>query len=200
MRKKLILASLMLVVATVPFLMAIDVPTEGTELSTPYGRWLTVGSFVSAGAEPVDLIKSERTYKIILALIDTAADGEEKIILKTLKYGSTLKRFRLEGLTEDDVVVLQVYAGSLGDALDCVFVKRGTLTFTIGGQVSTTPDYEMADTLVITNDGASTTGWTVANPADDTCAEAVLDLQGAEILCIDPTTIPSDCTLLMKDY
>ena len=181
-------------------LRAIEEPSTGTELTTPQNYWKTVGTFLSASGDPVDLIKSERTYLIVTGLIETAADDEDKIVIKQLDYGVNALRFRLTGLTEGDVIVLQLYGGALSSRLNCELVKRGTLTFTIGGQVSIDAGIELADTCVVTNTGANTSDVFVVSPADDTCAEVLIDWQGDDVVCIIPTSIPCNSQLFMKDY
>lgn len=200
MKKLVVVIVLLAAIAIVPILKAIEKPTTGTEITTPQHYWKTVGSFLSANGDPVDLIKSERTYVIVTALINTAADNEDKIILKQLKYGVNALRFRLIGLTENDVIVLQLYGGSLGGRLNCELVKRGTLTFTIGGQGSITPNYELADTCIVTNIDANTSDVIVASPGNDTCAEVLIDWQGDNIVCVVPTSLPCNVKLFMKDF
>lgn len=201
MFKKLVIVIVLLAaIAIVPLLKAIEKPSTGTELSTPQHYWRSVGPFLSAEDDPVDLIKSERTYLIVQALIVAASDNEDKIILKQLDYGVNALRFRLIGFTEDDVIVLQLYGGVLGGRPNCELVKRGTLTFTIGGQGSITTDYELADTCIVTNTDANTSDVFVASPADDTCAEVLIDWQGGDIVCIVPTSVPCNSQLFMKDF
>lgn len=200
MRKNLTVL-LVMAVMSLPFLMAvIGKPTKGTELSTPYGRWKTIANLLSAGTKPTDLADDERTYLTVIAAIDADVDGDGKIILGKVPYGVDALRFRLSGITENAVIVIQIYTGSRDDYPDCELVKRATLTFTIGTQVSIRATFEMADTVVVSNTDASTKIWVVASPGNDTCCEVFIDMQGDDTYCIVGTTVECDAKLFMKDF
>ena len=191
-----------LIIVATPFLMAaaLTKPTEGTESATPYGRWKTTANLPSAGTEPTDLAVGERTYLTIQAAITADVSGDGKIILGTIPYGIDALRFRLSGITNENSIVVQVYTGARDGYPDCEMVKRGTLTFTIGTQGSITATYEMADTVSVTNTGATTKAWVVASPADNTCCEVFIDMQGDDTYAIVGTTVACDAKLFMKDF
>ena len=199
-KRRLVLVVLMIIIASVPFLMAIEKPDTGSEPTTPYGRWKTVANLPAAGTEPAALADDERTYKLVVAKILADVSGDGKIQVTELDYGVNALRFRLVGLTDGDVVVVYVYSGAKDDYPDCDLVLRGTLTFTVGLQTSIENGMELADTLVITNDEASLTSWTPVSPANNTCAEAFIDLQGDDIIVTVGTTVVNDAKLLMKDF
>lgn len=200
MWKKIVFAALLLIVASVPFLMAIDRPTVGSESTTPYGRWLVIANLPAAGAEPAALADDERTYKTVQALILADVSGDGKIQVTELDYGVNSVRFRLVGTSDGDNVVTYVYSGAKDDYPDCDLVLRGILTWTIGTQVSIVTDMELADTLVITGDEASTKAWVPVSPENDTCAEAFIDLQGDDIVVTVAPTVVGDARLIMKDF
>ncbi len=60
-------------------------------------------------------------------------------------------------------------------------------------------DFELADTLTTTAKswGAS---WTTTSPADNTNAEAEIDIKGADIMIIVTTVCSADSKLLIKGY
>lgn len=173
-----------------------------SEQATLYGPWRAVATLASAGTAPTDLADGERTYTTILAAIEADVSGDGKIVLSELPFGCNAPRFFVSGITDDAVIVLRIYSGSKGGASNCVFKPRGTLTLTIGTQGGVTSTYEMADTCVLTagSDGASTTGWTIASPANNTCAEARIDFQGDDWVCVVATTIECDAIVWIKDY
>lgn len=197
---KKVLVIVIITLIGVALLQGIEVPKVGTEPTTPYHRWKTVATFASVNGDPVDLIDTERTYAIVQNLIETAADDEEKIIIKAIPYGTNAIRFRLSGITEAGLIVLQIYSGSLENQLNCELVKYGTLTFTIGTQETINTTFEFADTCILTNANAnaSITDWTIASPADNTCAEVFRDFVGDDILVIVPTRIDCNAKLFMK--
>lgn len=200
MWKKVFFVMLLAMIATVPFLLAIDKPTVGSQESTPYGRWLVVAELPSAGAEPAFLSETERTYKLVQALILADVGGRGKVQVSVLDYGVNSVRFRLAGITDAGTIVTYVYSGAKDTYPDCDLVLRGILTFTVGTQVSIIPGYELADTMVITGDEATTKSWVPVSPANNTCAEGFIDLQGDDIVVTVGTTVTCDAKLLMKDF
>ena len=192
-----------LIIAATPFVMAaaLTEPTEGTEQATPYGRWKTTANLPSAGTEPLDLDVDERTYlTIAAAIIADSPSGDGKIILGKIPYGVDALRFRLSGITEGGSIIVQVYTGARDGYPDCEMVKRGTLTFTIGQQGSIEATFEMADTVVVSNTGATTKAWVVASPGDNTCCEVFIDMQGDDTYAIVGTTVACNAKLFMKDF
>lgn len=189
-----------LMIASAPILMAIDPPDAGSELTTPYGRWLVIAELPSAGAEPAFLADDERTFKIVTALIAADVDARGKVQIMELDYGVNSVRFRLYGATEDGDIVTYVYSGAKDDYPDCDLVLRGILTFKVGAQVAILQDMKLADTLVVTGDEASTKAWVAVTPENDTCAEGFIDLQGDDIVVTVGTTVTCDAKLIMKDF
>lgn len=182
------------------FALALEKPTIGTQETTPYGRWLVVAELPAAGVEPSALTKTERTYKLVAAKILANQNGDGKIQVTKLDYGVNCARFRLAGATEEGNIVNYVYSGAKENYPDCDLVLRGILTFTVGGQVSIIPSMNLADTLAVTGDEASTKAWVPVSPENDTCSEGFLDLQGDDIVVTVSPTVTCDAKLLMKDF
>ena len=205
MWKKLFFVILMLTVLSfLPLLMAIDIekPTESivAEQSTPYGRWLVVAELPEAGVEPAALTKTERTYKIVQALILADVGGRGKIQVNEFDYGVNVVRFRLAGAVEEGTIINYIYSGAKDTYPDCDLVLRGVLTWTVGGQVSILSGMNLADTLVVTSAEASTKNWIAVSPANDTCAEAFIDFQGDDIVVTVSPTVTCNAKLIMKDF
>lgn len=180
----------------------------GSELATPNFPWNTTASFLSAGTEATALAVGERTYKTVVAAIAAAAaaSGDEEIVVYNIPYGTNVLRFRAIGLTNDGTVQVDVHTGTYdGNTEDCELALRGTLTFTIGTQASVTASYEMARAVVLTgaSDVSSTTSWTIATAgAAESIAEAMLDLQGDDILVLVPIegSLTANAKILTKPY
>jgi len=60
-------------------------------------------------------------------------------------------------------------------------------------------DFELADTVVVTA-GAWGSSWTSTSPANNTVAEAEIDIKGADYMVIVTTTSTVDSKLLIKGY
>lgn len=202
--KKLVI--LLIFVASLMFCMAARRAIVGSELATPNFPFAVAATWTSAGTEPDALAVGERTYKTIVAAVAAAATdaGDDEIEVYTVPYGTNAIRIRGIGITHTHAMVFNVLTGTYdGSIEDGEMVLRGTLTFTVGQQASTTTDYEMCDQVALTaaSDAASTSDWTISNPGDvDTCAEAMLDLQGDDIVILVPTTLASDAKVLIKPY
>jgi len=177
----------------------------GSELTTPNFTWDTTASFLSAGTEATALAVDERTYKTVTAAI-AAGGGDAEIVIYEIPYGTNALRFRAIGLTNDGTVEIDIHTGTFdGDTDDCEFALRGTLTFTIGTQASTTASYEMARAVALTasSDVSSTSDWTIASAgAAESIAEAMLDLQGDDILVLVPIegSLTANAKILTKPY
>lgn len=185
--------------------MAAQRAMVGSELATPNFPWVAAATWLSAGDEATALSTIERTYKLINTAIAADASGDGKITIYTLPYGTNAVRIRAIGLVPNESVVLDILSGTYdGSTDDCEMVLRGTLTFVIGLQKSTATDYEIADTVSVTaaSDAASTSDWTIANPASgsETAAEALLDIQGDDRLVLVPTSLSSNAKILIKPY
>ncbi len=185
--------------------MAAQRAMVGSELATPNFPWATAVTWLSAGDEATALDVTERTFKLITTAIAADSSGDGKITIYTLPYGTNAVRIRAIGLVPNESVVVDVLSGTYdGSIEDCEMVLRGTLTFVIGLQKTTATDYEIADTVSLTaaSDAASTSDWTIANPAtgSETAAEALLDMQGDDRLVLVPTTLSSNAKILIKPY
>lgn len=180
----------------------------GSELCTPNFTWNTTASFLNAGTEATALAVGERTYKTVTAAIAAASsgDGDEEIVIYSIPYGTNAMRFRAIGLTNDGTVKIDIHTGTYDGATeDCELALRGTLTFTIGTQASVTAGYEMARAVVLTgsSDVSSTSDWTIATAgAAESIAEAMLDLQGDDILVLVPIegSLTANAKILTKPY
>ncbi len=205
MKKVLITVACTLLVV---FCMAAVRAQVGSELTTPNFTWNTTASFLSAGTEGAALGVGERTYKTVAALIAAADSGgaNSEIVIYPIPYGTNTLRFRAIGLTNDGTVKIDIHTGTFdGDTEDCELALRGTLTFTMGTQVSTTASYEMARAVALTasSDASNTSSWTIASPgAAESIAEAMLDLQGDDILVIVPIegSLTANSKILTKPY
>ena len=60
-------------------------------------------------------------------------------------------------------------------------------------------DFELADTVVLTA-GAWGSSWTITSPANDTNAEAEIDVKGADLLVVVTTASSVDTKLLIKEF
>lgn len=183
----------------------------GSELCTPNFTWNTTASFLNAGTEATALAVGERTYKTVTAAIAAAAsgggnEGDEEIVIYNIPYGTNGLRFRAIGFTNDGTVKVDIHTGTYdGGTEDCELALRGTLTFTIGTQASTTASYEMARAVVLagSSDVSSTSDWTIATAgAAESIAEAMLDLQGDDILVLVPIegSLTANAKILTKPY
>jgi hypothetical protein len=178
------------------------------QLHTTKRAWVTLDSTSSAGTEPTDLAVTERTYATVVAAIATAANGDDEISIYGDDDGERREisswngvRFRCIGTTNDGTATYEVDAGTLTiGGTDCNLAYMGQLAFTIGTQTSTTATYELADTLTAPSASDWTSSWTSVTPTGNRVAEAKIDLQGADLLVLVPTTASADCQLLGKGF
>ena len=209
MKKTFILIALSAVLLTLPLSGAF----VGTRSLTASDSWVRTATFSATGAEPTALAVTERTYLTVNAAITANANGDGKIKIIYAPPGATAARFRFLGTTNNNANIYDVLTGCLArdpdDSTkllntDCEYSLRGTLTATTGTQASITTDYEMADTLALTasSDAASTSFWTIASPGTgtETVAEALLDVQGDNIIVLVPTTLACDGIVIVKFY
>ena len=199
--KKLIL----FLCCTVVFYMAAMRAQVGSELCTPNFPWAIAATWTTAGDEPTALAVGERTYKTINTAIAAAVSGDDEIEIYTMPYGTNAIRIRVVGFADNYDIVFDVLSGTFdGSRDDCAMVLRGTLTFTVGTQLSAIASYEFADTAVLTanSDAASTSVWTITSPGtgSETCAEALLDMQGDDRLVLVPTALAANAYVLIKPY
>ena len=198
---------IVLCLAAILFIAAVR-PQQGSELCTPNFPFAVAATWTSADAEATALAVGERTYKTIVAAIAAAAnastaDGEIEIY--TLPYGTNAVRIRAIGITDNGSIVFDVLSGTYdGSIEDCEMSLRGTLTFTVGTQASAHgATYEVARAVALTasSDVASTADWAIASSgAVESIAEALLDMQGDDLLVLVPTTLTADSKVLIKPY
>ncbi len=169
------------------------------ELATVHETWRVAGSFDTAATN--DLAVTERTRTLVQALITADSNEDGNMVLYEVPFGANAIRVRVIGTTADGDFVFELYSGAKTEGNgNASLVKRGTLTCVVGTQLSETATYEFADQIVVTNTTASSTSWSVVSPADNTCAEAVIDIQGDDILCFVPTTVDNAMKILIKYY
>ena len=186
------------------------------QLVTHQDIWRVAEACTSADAEATALAVGERTFQTVLAAIAAATDrstgdGEIEWYITPDSWNSI--RFTAIGITDNGTYTVDVFTGSLSSAVkstdslaeanakldDCNLTHIGTLAFVIGTQASTTSGYEMADAVTVTTKDA-TTSWTSASNAADDTAEAVIDIQGANVIIFVPTTCTANSKLLITGY
>lgn len=181
-----------------------DKKVEPGQQHTGIIRWAVVDATTEADGEPAALGTDERTYITLLAAIAAAAsesDGDGEISIYPLTSAMNRIRLRCIGADGDGALTTyQIYLGTLNAlGTDCELAHVGQLAFTIGAQESTTDDYEMADTLTVTEyDWCK--AWTSSTPANDRVCEATIDIMGANLLVALASATDTDCKLLMKGY
>ena len=172
-------------------------------LSTLLSNWIAINTSASAGDEPTELATDERTYLTVSAAIAAAASGDGKISIhqfpKVPETSANTITLRCIGITDNNSVTYSIYTGNLGNADDCNLSYIGSLAFTIGAQASTESTYELADTLTVT-EGENLFSWAVKSPANDRVAEASVDLCGADLIVVVPTTLGCDAKLLARFF
>lgn len=176
--------------------------TDARALLSSQVAWNTIDATTAAGTEPQDLAVTERTYLTVVAAIAAASsgDGDEEISYARLPPTWNALRFRAIGVTADGTATYQIYLGTLAGGTDCELAKAGQLAFVIGTQASITSTYELADAVTVTAyDWAKS--WGSAGTADsERTAEAAIDIMGADLIVVVPTTASADCKLLVKGY
>lgn len=255
---------------------------DGDVLHTMQNAWLIAESENSGDTQTDALGVTERTKKIVDALIAANANEEDQISVLAIPPRWNAIRFRSIGITDGATVTHQIYLGALGRGLDCELTYAGQLAWTIGTQQSiydqiaftsggsyepkpgnivtgndsgktavvvsfiltsgawvdsdaagtityksasgaftsgetiriVNPrgetqanvlthtssdliDFELADTLTVT---AATGTWSTVSPADDTNAEAEIDVKGADYMVIVTSATSVDSKLLIKGY
>jgi len=179
-----------------------DSTTSGALLSSQIA-WTVVDATTAADTEPDDLAVDERTYATVLAAIAAASAGagDEEISYTSIPSTWNALRFRCIGATDNGAVTYQIYLGTLGGDADCELAKAGQLAFVIGTQASITSGYELADQVTVTA-ADWTKSWGSASPGDtsEQCAEAAIDIMGADFLVVVPSATDTDCKLLVKGY
>lgn len=256
----------------------------GEVLETTQAVWQIAESETSASTQTDALGVTERTKRIVDALIAANANEEAQISIVQIPPKWNAVRFRNIGITDGGAVTHQIYLGTLGNGEDCELSHAGQLAWTLGTQqtiydqiaftsggtnvpqigdtvkgnssgktavivaisdlssgtwaagtaagtityrsangtftnsetisilrskivvandaythaASDLIDFEFADTLVIT---AKTGIWaTAVSPADNTNAEAEIDIKGADYMIIVTTASSVDSKLLIKGF
>ena len=109
---------------------------EGTILHSIQSPWVIAETENSGDTQTNALGTTERTKKIVDALI--AANANEEIYISTYPLPSKWNgvRFRGIGITDGGTLTHQIYFGSLGGRADCELTHAGQLAWTIGPQQS----------------------------------------------------------------
>ena len=219
MKKRITIVAVLLLAAFVyAQTRVVPVDTAGKRvdpgsLHTPRDRWVVLDTTSSTGTEPSDIDVDTRgsggdvTYQQVKTLIAAAANGDDEISVFDVPRSWNGARFRAIGITDNGTATYQIYAGTLGDgnrdidstAADCELAYIGQFVFTIGAQASVTSTYEMADTLIHTASDWTKSA-TVASPVGNRVAEGRIDLIGADVLILVPTTVTADCKLLARGF
>lgn len=180
-------------------------------MATAQDVWSVAETCSSADDEVTALDETERTFKIIQALILTEGDTTDKngeIEFVLIPKWANGARFRAIGIADNGDYITEIRAGTLGTSpsfaiatgtYDSDTAIVGTLTWKIGTQVSTVTDYELADAVTVVSTDW-TFPWRLASAAGDDTAEAEVDLGGADFLVISPTTCTADSKLLIKFF
>ncbi len=211
MKKKLITILVLTAIATAMLLPAKAALTAwqtwtsivAAERSTGYSQWHSTATISDTAAEPSALGVTERTYTTITAAIAANVQGDGKIIVFQVPYGANAVRVRAAG-TADATLTTDILTGCTGTPANANFEVnlRGTLAWVMGTQATAVTGFVFADECTLTADSASTSAWTIADPGDGTNlpAEAMIDLQGDNVIVIVPTTLDGDAKLILKFY
>lgn len=171
------------------------------DVQTERAAWEVLSAVLDAGDEPNDLAVDERTYATVLTANE---GGDSKITTFTLFDKPNWENIRIRGIgiTNEQDTIYQIYFGTLGSAsaTDCELVKVAQLTFKTGTQVSTTADYEMADTLTTSDASTWSQTLTTKSPTGELVAEFTTNLAGADLIVVVQTTVPANAKLLIKGF
>lgn len=173
-------------------------------LDTVISSWDILNTTAAAGTEPTDLAVDERTYLTILASQAADASGDGKIsfyrIGDAIETSGNVFRFRCMSATDEAACTFVLYSGTLKKNSDCDFTYLGTLAFVTGLQQSFLTGDLMCSQVTVTEGDTTVTWQNTTSADDDRVAEARIDLQGADIIVIVPTTVVADCKLIGKAY
>lgn len=192
--------------------IVVNVRIQPIILTTNQVGWKVLDTTTMAGSEPNDLTATKgaggyggRTYAAVIA--DTNSGALEVSVVTIPQTWNGIK-FRCIGVTDNNTVTYQIYAGTIADVntdgkiptgSNCALVNIGQLAFTIGGQVSDTSGYNFADQVTVTS-YTTTKSWISYGAANDRVAQATIDLEGENILVLVPTTCNCNCKLLGKGF
>ena len=185
-----------------------DTRQDEHSLVTARKVWGIANFCTSSGTEPSALATDTRTFQTINTAIDAAASGNDEIEFYSIPPWANALKITAIGLTDDGTYTVDIHAGTLGktavnaiaDGTDCHMTYVGTLAFTIGQQVFTDASFTMA-TVVTATQGDWTKNWgTAGTSGSDRTTETSIDITGADVLAIVPTTCSADSKLLIKGY
>jgi hypothetical protein len=156
-----------------------------------YG-WHEVGSFAAAGDEPDTPTTTQRDQTTLEAL--------SKVETYTIPSYWNAVVIRCESTTDGDSTVFDMFIrrDNTDDVTD-IYTRIGTLTFTTGTSEGYTTNYEMADTLAITNEYWGNDLMEVS-PTGNYVAELWVDLAGVREVAFVPTTITNNAKLFITGY
>jgi hypothetical protein len=216
MKKKLLIIVSLLVIVGLCFAADLTrvapIDKGGTRVDpgavhTTHSVWTVIDTTSSTGTEPTDLAVTERTYQTVKTAQGTGASGDDEISIYDIPKGWNAVRFRAQGITNDGDYVVEIYLGTLGDGkrdrdsttADCELAYAGKLAWVVGTQASVTATYEMADTVVVTSSDWAKS-WSSSSPTGNRVAEAWIDVMGADVIVIVPTTVDADSKLLARGF
>ncbi len=159
--------------------------TSGDQDSQYYQIAFTLGGADGAAyvPQPGDTVTGNTSGKtaVIISVLETASTWSAGTAAGTVTYRSSTGTFT---------------------GLETVSIKRANRVLASNAYKHANSDlvlFEWADTLVVTAKSWGAT-WSSVSPADDTIAEAELDVKGADFLVMLPSTCDADAKLLIKGY
>ena len=162
--------------------------TNPGRLHTKQAAWTSVGTFATGATTPGVTARTAALFSVT----------DPNNVSFSIGPGDNRIKFRCSSTTDADSTVFDVFVMHVRttDGTDH-FNRIGTLTFTTGTQTAGTATYKFADTVVSSNDLYSITDF---SPIGNYIAEANIDVQGAKIIGICPTTITNTAILEWKGY
>lgn len=109
---------------------------DGTILHSIQSKWEIADEELSGDTQTNALTTTERTKKLVDALIAANAANEIHISLYTLPSKWNGIRLRAIGITDNGTRTDQIYLGSLGGNKDCELTYTGQLAWVLGPQQS----------------------------------------------------------------
>jgi hypothetical protein len=170
-------------------------------------RWVQIDTSTGSLTMPSDLSTIERTYQAAKTIQAANAGNDGEISFFDIPRSWNTIRLRAMGLTENVSYVTAIYFGTLGDgnrdidstSVDAELSLAGNITWTIGAASSTVTGYRMADTVAVATD-TWVKAWETDSFGNNRVAEALINLTGADIMVVVPTTAASDSILIGKGY
>ncbi len=153
-----------------------------------YG-WHEVGGFTDTDTTPT---VSQRDQTTLEALTNT-----ETYMIPS--YWNVVI-IRCESTTDGDSTVFDVFIrrDNTDDVTD-IYTRIGTLTFTTGTSEGYTTNYEMADTVTISNEYWGNDILAVS-PGGEYVAEVYTDIEGVREIAFVPTTVTNNAKLYITGY